>query len=218
MNSDVVTLQNATNLSTPLKPGSQAMGKNEFLKLLMTQLSQQDPLNPTDSTEFVSQLSQFSSLEGITNIGTKMDDLLKLTGANNSSSAVSLLGKEVQVMTNAISGPTEVQYNLSNNASRVRLSLRDSNGSVVKVLSDLETSKGLHSVKIEGIEKGKYTFTIEAEDSAQQEISSQLSHTEKVSGVNFSGAIPMFLTESGNQVKATDVVEIRLPTANLAGS
>jgi hypothetical protein len=52
------------------------LGKDDFLKLFTTQLRYQDPLNPMDSTEFTSQLAQFSSLEQLTNINEQMSNLV----------------------------------------------------------------------------------------------------------------------------------------------
>lgn len=69
--------------------GSSELGKEEFLKLLVCQLQNQDPLNPQDDTEFISQLAQFSSLEQMTNMNTTL--------TNNV--AYSLVGKEVIVQT-----------------------------------------------------------------------------------------------------------------------
>lgn len=67
--------------------GSSKLGKEEFLKLLVCQMQNQDPLNPQSDTEFVSQLAQFSSLEQMTNMNATMSN----------TSAYSLIGREVIV-------------------------------------------------------------------------------------------------------------------------
>ncbi len=69
---------------------SQFVSEDTFLQLLITQLENQDPLNPQDSSQFVSQLAQFSSLEQMTALSTKMETVLE-------NSAVSLIGKTVTV-------------------------------------------------------------------------------------------------------------------------
>src|SRR4030067_2940508 len=68
--------------------GNDEMDKDAFLKLLVTPLPNQDPLEPTDNTEFVAQLAQFSSLEGINNLNKSMEDITKsITGMQDISAA-----------------------------------------------------------------------------------------------------------------------------------
>ncbi|MCL5270409.1 MAG: hypothetical protein M1457_07645, partial [bacterium] len=55
--------------------GTGTVSKDEFLRLLVTQLQKQDPLNPQDPSEFTSQLAQFSSLEQLISIGEGLDAL-----------------------------------------------------------------------------------------------------------------------------------------------
>ncbi|MBQ7752265.1 MAG: flagellar hook assembly protein FlgD [Treponema sp.] len=73
---------------------SHELGKDDFLKLLITQLSNQDPTSPMEDTQFISQMAQFSSLEQMTNMSTsfsKMADFL------NSQEAAGTLGKTVEL-------------------------------------------------------------------------------------------------------------------------
>ncbi len=70
------------------------LGKEEFLKLLITQLSHQDPTQPLEDREFVAQMAQFSTLEQMTNMSGELSQLLGLLAR---SQAVSLLGKTVEI-------------------------------------------------------------------------------------------------------------------------
>ncbi len=58
----------AEETNTSLSPFNQSLGKDDFLKLLVTQLSNQDPMSPMDNSQFVAQLAQFSSLEQLISI------------------------------------------------------------------------------------------------------------------------------------------------------
>lgn len=64
-------------LNTPsrLKGSAQSLGQADFLKLLTTQLSQQDPLEPTDNKEMIAQLAQFSALAAQTQSGATLEDI-----------------------------------------------------------------------------------------------------------------------------------------------
>ncbi len=55
-----------------------AMGKDQFVKLLVTEMKNQDPLNPMDGKELAAQLAQFSSVEQLINVNTKLDNLAQL--------------------------------------------------------------------------------------------------------------------------------------------
>ena len=85
---------------------SQELGKDDFLKLLLTQLANQDPTSPMENTEFIAQMAQFSSLEQMTNMST---EFAKLANMLNSNEAVSLIGRNVEVSSgdNAINGVVE---------------------------------------------------------------------------------------------------------------
>jgi flagellar basal-body rod modification protein FlgD len=71
------------------KSGYDALDKNSFLKLLVTQLSKQDPTNPMNDREFISQMAQFSSLEQMNNVANSMNKL-------RSSQANQLIGKMIE--------------------------------------------------------------------------------------------------------------------------
>jgi flagellar basal-body rod modification protein FlgD len=68
--------QAAQTDSTTAKTDASIVNKDDFLKLLVAQIKNQDPLNPTDGVQFLSQLAQFSQLEQLININTNMETLV----------------------------------------------------------------------------------------------------------------------------------------------
>ena len=72
----------------------QELGKDDFLKLLMAQMTNQDPTNPMENTEFIAQMAQFTSLEQMTNMSQNFEKMAVLI---NSSEAQSMLGRTVQI-------------------------------------------------------------------------------------------------------------------------
>ena len=87
----------------------QQLDKDDFLKLLVTELQHQDPTNPMQDREFIAQMAQFSSLEQMTNMST---EFTKLANMLNSSEAVNVIGKTVdidvsgQLVSGMVSGAT----------------------------------------------------------------------------------------------------------------
>lgn len=73
---------------------SQQLGKDDFLKLLITQLTNQDPTSPMEDTQFISQMAQFSSLEQMTNMNESFN---KMAAMINAGQATSTLGKTVDL-------------------------------------------------------------------------------------------------------------------------
>jgi flagellar basal-body rod modification protein FlgD len=80
-----------TPTTTPTSASS-GLGKDTFLKLLVAQMRQQNPMEPTDDKEMIAQMTQFSMLEQITNMATANADL---AAASRMSQAVTLLGRTV---------------------------------------------------------------------------------------------------------------------------
>lgn len=78
--------------STSQASGFDALGKDTFLKLMVAQLRNQDPMNPTDSTQFLAQTAQFTSLEKMTDIATQTSAALN---AQMAFGASTLVGKQV---------------------------------------------------------------------------------------------------------------------------
>jgi len=183
------------------------MGKDDFLKLLMTQLKHQDPLNPMDQKDFSAQLAQFSSLEQLSNIGSGIKDLRSGIGDETKLNGMAMIGKTVQASGNEVELVSGQPVNLkidtgSGDVQPTRVSIYDGGGKLVR---DLALDKNLMSGDIawdgktqEGMElpSGRYTFRVAAVDRQGQprEINPEL--TGRVTGVDLGGKEAVLLVQT----------------------
>ena len=86
------TTSPAAPTGTPASTAGTTLGKDDFLKLLVGQLKNQDPMNPSSDTDFIGQMAQFSQLEQTTNMASEN---AKLVAQQRGARAVSLLGRSV---------------------------------------------------------------------------------------------------------------------------
>jgi flagellar basal-body rod modification protein FlgD len=194
------------------------MNKDDFLKLFVTQLQNQDPMNPQDSSQFIAQLAQLTQVEQAYNTNTNLQNML--TQGNNSGTlaAVSLIGKQIQALgsqVNLQSGtPTAISFGLDQAASQVSVSVQDSTGAVVKTLSAGAKGAGIGSVAWDGTDNagqqlasGAYTFSVAAQDAAGNNVTSTPYITGKVDGIDMSGASPT-LSVGSVKLNLTDVTAV----------
>ncbi len=116
------------------------LGKNDFLKLLTTQLQNQDPSDPMKGKDFAAQLAQFSSVEQLTNISGQIEEQGKSDGALaqsiNDSMATDLIGRTVKTSGNTLqwTGEGEATFgvDLERPASEATVTIRDAGGNAVR--------------------------------------------------------------------------------------
>jgi flagellar basal-body rod modification protein FlgD len=198
------------------------LGKDDFLKLLLTQLKNQDPLNPTDGTEFASQLAQFSSLEQLTNLNDAIQQSLTnnsyLTQSINNSLASNLVGKNVTVLSNSVTNKgqdsTDLGYTLPQNAASASITVTNQYGATVKTIQGIPLTAGDHKISWDfsddngsKLPQGDYTFTIDAVDESGNSITTQTFSSGIVDGIKYSssGASVMI---NGSEYSLSDIMEI----------
>lgn len=93
----------SSNVSKAAKTNGSELGKDQFLKILITQLKNQDPMQPLQDKEFIAQMAQFSSVEQLTNMATEMKALRESLGM-----ASGLIGKTI-TWTSKDSGGNETE-------------------------------------------------------------------------------------------------------------
>ncbi|MCK5751012.1 MAG: hypothetical protein KAH44_32645, partial [Oricola sp.] len=120
-----------------------------FLNLLTVQLRNQDPLNPMDPTQFVSQLAQFSQLEQSVAQTDALDELAALQRASESRAGIDFLGRPVEAVSDEIffgGDPAAFNYEVRNPAGeKMEVRIFDKNDNLVAKL-DAENTVGRHAI------------------------------------------------------------------------
>ena len=145
-----------------LQPGSRPnddgakkdMDREAFLKLLVAQLKNQDPLEPMEDVEFVSQLTQFSNLEQVMKTNTKLDELSMATGAQVSAQAINMVGRTVIVPGDRMSlpseGSVEMKIDVPSTIVGGEVEILNDQGLVVRRISLSASSPGIGSAVWDG--------------------------------------------------------------------
>ena len=121
----------------PAVPGK-TLTKDDFLKLLVMQLTHQDPLNPLDQNQFLAQTAQFSQLEQLVNINESLSALVGKSGASDVAGAAALLGKTVKTAGSsfALQGAgASLPYTLEGATVPVQIQIFDQQGTVVRAIN-----------------------------------------------------------------------------------
>jgi flagellar basal-body rod modification protein FlgD len=209
-------LNSNTSQVTPSKDSS--LGKDDFLSLLVTQLQNQDPLNPMDSTAFTSQLAEFSSLEQLNNVNKNLEYLQMYQSSINNAQAVSFIGKNVYALGNSIQleggDNEEIHFELSLDSSSVFINIYNEAGSLVKYIENGPMGEGDQSVEWDGTDNGGYTlpegiykFEVMAADVNGDKVPTATHINERVTGVTFKNGVT-YLVAGGMKIPIGDVIEV----------
>lgn len=209
----------STTTQTTSTPNG-TIGKDDFMKLLVAQLSHQDPLEPSDPSQFVSQLSQFSSLEQLVNMKEGLDLLAITETAGTSAQMVSFIGKTVEfdgvgVPWKEGGTPAVVNWETTKDAAKVTVTVTDSKGSVVRKDVLGEANAGAHSYQFDGLDDqrkalpdGTYSVTITAETVDGDAIPVTQKSTGVVTGVTFANGYPQLMLADGRTIGLAQVIQI----------
>lgn len=197
---------------------AEPLGKDVFLRLLTTQLRHQDPLEPMDGMQFVTQLAQFTQLEQATSMNDRLDALVKVNTALNNYGAAGLIGKTVKVLGGALklqeTGGSELSYRLAGEAQEVIVQVSDKEGNVVRSIRPGPQPAGLQTVHWDGRDQdgnvlpaGEYLFSIAARDTIGGPVKSEQISSGVVTGVLYEGGVP-YLLVNGGKVPAAELVSV----------
>ncbi len=185
-------------------PGNH-LGKDDFLKILLVELSNQDPTSPLKDRDFIAQMTQFSNLEQMIQLGKSFDNFSKSFSAQEgmllSTLAVGYMGKVVEVNgTNSMivdqGKATPLNISLEKDA-HVKLVIKNSAGETVKEVDAGDLPKGESQYSLadaSDLPDGIYSVDVVATDSDGNSVSAKVSGYDKVVGVSFKdGKIDLML-------------------------
>lgn len=222
-NTDQVTnLTNSQSGSLTSSKSTNAMGKDDFLKMMLAQMKNQDPLNPMDGTAYSAQLAQFSSLEQLTNLNETMTAASKQETQTalsiSNSMAADLVGKNLTVGMNGVEytgqATTDVNYNLGGNSSTTTLTIKDQYGNTVKTFSGLSNLQGDHKLSWDftdnngnKVAQGDYTYKLEAKAQSGAAVNSYMFTAGAVTSVKYSQS-GAYVTVNGSEYSISDVLQV----------
>jgi len=228
LNSLTQTSAGSTAQSAAQVAGQQLAGNfDTFLKLLTTQLQNQDPTAPMDSNQFTQQLVEFAGVEQQINGNNYLQQLVNASLAGSTSSAAAYIGRQVTAggaqaaLTN---GSAHWSYTLGANAASTVINITDAAGDIVYTTSGALTS-GAHTFTWDGrtndgsstAPDGTYSIQVAAADSGGNKITADTSITGTVSAVDIVGGKPA-LKINGLDIDPADVTVISAPTTQTASN
>jgi len=198
------------------------LGQDDFLKLLVSQLQNQDPMNPMDGTQFASQLAQFTSVEQLANINTSLQSSISANQLLNQSISNALsttvIGKEVRASGSTFSyggtGVMKTGYTLPSAAVSAQVKILDANGNVVRTINGTGVTAGDVDVQWDGLTDtgaqaaaGTYTVQVTAADANGKAITATPYFYGTVTGVKFKSTGTAFVVD-GQDVDLSSILEV----------
>jgi flagellar basal-body rod modification protein FlgD len=224
VNTTSYVTSSTTNDQTSSSSGAEKLGMDQFLNLFITQLKNQDPLNPLDSSEFTAQMAQFSSVEQLYGMNSKLGNIEEtLNSQKEQRDNLGYIGKTVKADDNTmvVGGGTVQPCSYSiDEAGNVTIDVYDSQGQRVRTLYQGIEDKGEHAVNWDGrddtgtlVEDGTYTFEITARDENGLIVPSNTYISGEVTGITYKNSQP-YLMIGDKLLDSSKIIEISQTTAN----
>ena len=205
---------NQQNLRKP----QNELDKDAFLKLFITQMQHQDPLNPDNSSEMASQLAQFHGLEQMMNVNKNLEKMQSDQAVGRAVSLINFVGKDIKLDSGKLrldNGKlSDAVVKVDQDVAKMRVEIRDSAGVMISAIDVGHVNAGETKLEWNGIDKdgkklgdGIYTFSAIASDLNDNEIPSKIIGSVKVTGVDLTDQGGSFYTALG-KVRVNEVASV----------
>jgi flagellar basal-body rod modification protein FlgD len=194
---------------------SAGISSNDFLTLLVDELQNQDPLDPTNTSDFVNQMSQYANFDQEQTLNTNLGNLLTSFNSLLTMNSINYIGHTVEVKADTTTlqgGQATFGYSLNSAAANVTLSIKDASGNIVWSGTG-PSAAGMNSFTWDGktndgtqlADGGQYTLNVTATDASGNSIYGYTTITGKVDDVDNSSGTTM-LDIGGVPVSVNNVV------------
>lgn len=219
---DAVTTSGAANSAANTSNAVTQLSEDfsQFLTLLTTQLQNQDPLSPMDSTEFTNQLVQFSQVEQQINTNAKLDNLVAMQLASISSVALGYVGMDISYISSEMnydgSTPIDITYALAEEAVTSKINVYNEDGDLV-YSADAPKNTGMNNFTWSGIKTngdaapaGTYTVKIDALNKDGEAIENSTVVTGHVDGIETQNGV-VYVLVGERAVPISSIVNANVP-------
>jgi flagellar basal-body rod modification protein FlgD len=196
--------------------------QDNFMRMLLAQIQNQDPLSPQDPSQMTSQLSQLNMASGIEKMNASITSMLAQMTSQTVAKDVNLMGTRIMAPGSALTlGSTDgadFGLKLPDNVTQTTVSMVASDGTVVDELSLGALTKGAHTFNWDGngydghrVAPGKYTVKVVAATAGGTAVAAVPLTSSLVQGIDGSTGQSLLLTADGRSVASSDVVQIIKP-------
>ncbi len=212
----VTSVQNGNGVYSTTTAANDDLGMSQFMSLLVTQIQNQDPFSPMDNQQFISQLTQFTSLEQLQKINDALGDNMTVSQSLNNTLLLDLVGRRATVpgsrftVAEGEASPLKVQASAGGTAT---VTVKNAAGQVVSTY-DREVAAGWDDVSWNGrladgsvAPDGEYTYEISMVDRSGNPVTTSTYVTGLVDSLRFENGIAM-VTVAGVEYYVSEIAQV----------
>lgn len=206
-----------------LSASEKTLDRDAFLKLLVAQMKNQNPLEPQDNSQFVAELAQFSNLEATQSINDRLDLLAIQSRGQSNAQVMDMVGRQVTVKGSVATvegngSGAPVGFTLSERCEKATITIKSLTGDTIRTISVGAHKAGFTQVQWDGRSdaglvqpKGSYVVSVKALNEAGDPISVDQTTTSTIKGISFDTGYPVLQLANGATAPVSDLVRVDSP-------